>query len=127
MDSAVAAGVTVVVAAGNYNSDACTFSPARYASTIAVGATSNDDEKASFSNYGACIDIFAPGKAIVSVGVGSDTGASTKSGTSMACPHVSGAAALLLASNPTMLPSEVRSQLTRNARANTISALTNAD
>merc|ERR1740129_1512986 len=95
VDAAVNGGVTVVVAGGNDNSDACNFSPAFVPSAITVGSTTSTDARSSFSNYGSCTDIWAPGSSVVSASVSSDTGSSTLSGTSMACPHVSGGAALV--------------------------------
>ncbi|XP_033638211.1 aqualysin-1-like [Asterias rubens] len=84
------AGYVVSVAAGNDDTDACTYSPSRAASTITTGATDKYDARAYFSNYGTCVDIFAPGVEILSAGYASDTGTTIMSGTSMACPHVSG-------------------------------------
>merc|ERR1711878_104233 len=102
VDAAVNAGVTVVVAGGNSNSDACRFSPAFVPSAITVGSTTSTDARSSFSNYGSCTNIWAPGSSIKSASHTSDTGSATLSGTSMACPHVSGGAAIVLSGNPSM-------------------------
>jgi subtilisin family serine protease len=107
-------GVTVAVAAGNSNANACNSSPARVAGALTVGATDSSDRRASFSNYGSCLDLFAPG-----VGITSDwvTGTNTISGTSMATPHVAGAAAVLLSRNTggPLSPSAVASNLVSTA------------
>merc|ERR1719265_3095897 len=94
--NAINAGVVVVVAAGNENTDACTKSPAFVPNAITVGATDSNDRRASFSNYGSCVDLFAPGKHIVSASKNGGSASTTLSGTSMACPHVSGVVAVLM-------------------------------
>ena len=91
---AVANNITVAVAAGNSNADACTASPAREPSALTVGATANNDARASYSNWGTCLDIFAPGSNITSASSASDAGTALMTGTSMATPHVAGLAAV---------------------------------
>ena len=98
----IADGVVVAVAAGNSNADACASSPARVPGAITVGATTSSDARASFSNYGTCVDIFAPGNSITSAWNRSKTSTNTISGTSMASPHAAGVAALLLSENQTL-------------------------
>lgn len=107
----VAAGVTVAVSAGNKATDACTQSPAREPKVITVASTASDDTRSSFSNYGSCVDLFAPGTSVVSASHASDTGSATKSGTSMSAPHVTGAAALYVSANPTATPAAVTKAL----------------
>jgi len=127
VDAAVNSGVVVVVAGGNSNSDACRFSPAFVPSAITVGSTTSRDRRSSFSNYGSCTDIWAPGSDVVSASHRSDTGSTSLSGTSMACPHVSGGAALVLDANPSFAASKVISNLLSGAVVGAISDLKSGD
>jgi serine protease len=115
VQQAIAAGVSFVVAAGNESRDACLVSPARAPEAVTVGATTNSDGRAFYSNFGTCLDIFAPGDNITSLWGTGDSATSTISGTSMASPHVAGAAALILAANPAFTPAQVREALVANA------------
>lgn len=117
VNAAVAAGITFVVAAGNDNSNACNYSPARAADAITVGSTTSNDSRSSFSNYGTCLDIYAPGSSITSSWYTSNSATNTISGTSMASPHVAGVAALYLDENPNLSPAQVTNLLATRATA----------
>jgi len=115
--------ITVVVAAGNENTDACDKSPASAGWVITVGSTTVKDERSSFSNYGNCVNIWAPGSDVESASHRSDSGAVTFSGTSMACPHVSGVAALILERNKMATGSEVEKALGDQATPKVLTGL----
>lgn len=112
---AVAAGIPVVAAAGNTHSDSCALSPARVASVITVGAVDSHDRRADFSNYGACVGLWAPGVDILSAGITSNTATNTLSGTSMAAPLVTGAIARYLQDRPGATPAQLRLWLQSSA------------
>ncbi len=120
VDNSIAAGVTYAIAAGNSNANACNSSPARVPAAITVGATDSADSRASFSNFGSCLDTFAPGVNITSAWNTSDTATNTISGTSMAAPHVAGVAALYLAGNAGASPQQVRDALVATATPNKV-------
>lgn len=115
VSNSIASGITYAVAGGNDNANACNYSPARVGSAITVGATTSTDARASYSNFGNCLDVFAPGSSITSAWYTSNTATNTISGTSMASPHVAGVAALILQGSPGASPSSVANTITSNA------------
>ncbi|MFH9471593.1 S8 family peptidase [Streptomyces clavifer] len=120
VQSAVNSGITFAVAAGNESTNASTKSPARVADAITVGSTTSTDARSSFSNYGSVVDIFAPGSSITSAWNTGDSATNTISGTSMASPHVAGAAALYLADNPGKTPAQVSAGLVAAATSGVV-------
>jgi aqualysin 1 len=120
--ASIGSGVTYAIAAGNSSANACNYSPARTPAALTVGATTTTDARASYSNFGTCLDLFAPGSAITSAWHTSDTGTNTISGTSMAAPHVCGAAALYLSVNPTASPAQVEAALEVNATPDAVTS-----
>ena len=113
--SAIQQGVTFFISAGNNNTDACQQSPARVTTAITVASSTETDQRSAFSNFGACVDLFAPGSAIVSAWYLSDTATAVLSGTSMASPHVAGVGALYLQVNPAALPDQVAQAVVSDA------------
>ena len=113
-------GYVIVVAAGNSNTDACSTSPARVSKAITVAATDSTDARASYSNYGSCVDIFAPGSQINSSWIGSNTATKVLNGTSMATPHVVGVVAEMLQSTPTATPQTISNNLLNQASNNVV-------
>lgn len=114
-------GVPIAVAAGNSNANACNSSPSRAANAITTGSTTSTDARSSFSNFGTCVDLFAPGSSILSSWFSSNTATATLSGTSMASPHVAGVAALYKQANPSASSTTVRNAIVNNATTNVIS------
>ena len=126
--SATAAGLTVVVAAGNSSTDACSSSPARAPSALTIGAIDRADRQATYSNFGSCVDLWAPGTNITSAWIGGSSATRTISGTSMAAPHVAGLAARLVQAFPGISNSEIVSKLsTNNASSLAVSTFVEAD
>ena len=119
----IADGVVVTVAAGNTSADACSYSPGRVAEALTVAATSKDDSHASFSNHGACVDLYAPGVDITSASGGSDNGGAKMSGTSMAAPLVAGAAAVYAAAHPESTSGDVAASLVAGATQGVITGV----
>ncbi|HEX7313923.1 MAG TPA: S8 family peptidase [Pyrinomonadaceae bacterium] len=123
VNNAINAGVTFAVAAGNENQNACNVSPARTAAAITVGSTTSTDARSSFSNWGTCVDIFAPGSSITSAWATSNTATATISGTSMASPHVAGVAALYLQGHTTASNATVRNAIVNGATTNVLTGI----
>ena len=115
-------GVTYAIASGNSNADACNYSPARVAEALTVNSSTSSDARSSFSNWGTCTDLFAPGSSITAAWYTSDTATNTISGTSMATPHVAGVVALYLHQNGYQSPSTVNSAILNNATPNKITS-----
>jgi subtilisin family serine protease len=120
--NSIADGVVYAIASGNSNANACNFTPARVTEALTVNASTQADARASFSNFGTCTDIFAPGQSIVSSWSTSDTATNNISGTSMATPHVAGAAALILAANPGATPAQVATTMLNNSTPDKITS-----
>jgi subtilisin family serine protease len=118
---ATARGLVVVAAAGNAGGDACAVSPARSSAAVTIGATTASDSRASYSNFGPCVDLFAPGSGITSAWHTGAGASATLSGTSMAAPHVAGIAARLLQANPGAGPARITSLLTGSAQSGVVS------
>ncbi len=121
VNNSIADGVTYAVAAGNENTNACNGSPSRVASALTVGSTTSTDARSSFSNYGSCLDLFAPGSTITSAWYTGNTATNTISGTSMATPHVAGAAALYLQGSPSASPATVSNAIVSTATTGVVS------
>ncbi|WP_143447620.1 S8 family peptidase, partial [Kineosporia sp. R_H_3] len=120
--NSIASGVTYGVAAGNENQNACNTSPARVGAAITVGSTTSTDARSSFSNFGSCLDVFAPGSSITSAWNTSNTATNTISGTSMATPHVVGVAALYLATHTTASPATVRNAIVNGSTTGVVTS-----
>ncbi|MCA1591655.1 MAG: S8 family peptidase [Acidobacteria bacterium] len=123
VQNSINSGVTYSIAAGNSNVDACGSSPARVAAAITVGSTTSTDVRSSFSNFGTCVDIFAPGSSITSAWSTSDTATNTISGTSMATPHVTGVSALYLQAHPGSSPATIRNAIVNGSTTGRLTSI----
>lgn len=121
IENSIATGINYALAAGNGNTDACSSSPARTPSALTVGASMIDNNRAGFSNYGECLDLYAPGYEVTSASHVDDTSITQKNGTSMAAPHVAGLTALYLERNPEATPAQVHTAIVENTTKNAIS------
>lgn len=126
VSKAIAKGVVFVVAAGNSSDDSCRYSPASTPEAITVAASDKNDTSATFTSFGSCVDIYAPGVGITSAGISGNTSTATMSGTSMASPHTAGVVALMLEKNPSAAPSSIASQLVNNATRGVIRSVPSA-
>lgn len=122
VNGAIAKGISMVVAAGNDNANACNYSPARTPDAITVGATTSSDARASYSNFGTCLDLFAPGSSVRSAWSTGDTATNILNGTSMAAPHAAGVVALMLEARPDATPLAIAEHLKATASVNKLSS-----
>lgn len=123
VQNVINSGVAMAVAAGNDSANACSGSPNKLPAAITVGSTDNGDGMSSFSNFGACLDLFAPGGDITSADYSNNSGSTVLSGTSMASPHVAGAIALILGAAPSATPGDVLTTLIANASAGKLTSI----